>query len=72
MTFNADKLSTEFRLFFQEWREPMPGPTHRGGSWVNRFVEAARESPYAIGHVDAFLWPLFALSVGMNVFMWLT
>lgn len=38
-----------------------------GHSYTNLFVEAARLSPYLIGHIDSVVWPLAALSIVGNV-----
>lgn len=71
MALNADKLVEEFGEYFWTWRFPPPA-THKGGTWVNRFVEASRVSPYAAGHIDAFVWPLFILESGYLIWRFIT
>ena len=40
------------------WKK-RPWDTH---AYVNVLVESARLSPYLIGHIDAFVYPLFIIS----------
>jgi len=71
MALNKIKLVEEIWEYLHTWRWPSP-PTHKGGGWVNRFVEASRVSPYAAGHLDSFIWPLFILETTYWVVSWLT
>jgi hypothetical protein len=60
---NADKLIEEFGAYGRVWRNPPP-PTHPGGGLPNRFVEAARTSAYAAGHLELLMSAVIvALSV---------
>jgi len=60
MALNLKKMIEEIGEYVYTWRYPPPA-THKGGSYVNRYVEASRVSPYAAGHIDAFVWPLFVI-----------
>lgn len=35
-------------------------------AYVDRFVEAARASPYFVGHVDAVLYPVLLIAAGVG------
>lgn len=61
MALNREKFTSQAKLYLDTWENP-PAASHRDGSYVNRFVEAARASPYIAGHAAAFRCPpvLFA------------
>jgi hypothetical protein len=56
MAFNRDKMVDQARLYLDTWNAP-PAATHAGADRVNRYVEAARASPYTAGHAAAFCLP---------------
>ena len=68
--FNLDKLMDEAAVYSRAWFKP-PKASHDGGGWVNRWVESARVSAYWIGHVDAFVHPLFIGLVILEVVRWM-
>ena len=68
---SVEKLIDEAREYWRVWIDP-PKESHQGGGWVNRWVEATRASPYWSGHVDAFVHPLFAILVVVELARYLT
>jgi hypothetical protein len=62
MSFNGEKLLREMRGYIDSFRSAPPA-THFGGTYTNRFVEATRDAPYWVGHVDCIVWPLFVILV---------
>jgi hypothetical protein len=56
MALNRDKMADQARLYLATWTAP-PAATHAGADRVNRYVEAARASPYTAGHAAAFHLP---------------
>jgi len=55
---NVEKLATEWPKFVEGLKKPA---THWSGVWTNKFVEAARSSPYVMGHIDAVAYPLLII-----------
>jgi len=62
---NAQKLFIGWCAIRERWALHS---TRRGGShaYVDRFVEAARASPYVVGHVDAVLYPVLLVLAGIG------
>ena len=63
MALNQEKLESEYKKWLKAWRSGEDTETHAGGGWTNRWVEAARASAYAAGHIDAILYPLLLVAV---------
>lgn len=61
MSLNKRKMYDQARLYLDTWNHP-PAASHPDGAGVNRYVEAARASPYTAGRAAYFRCPpvLFA------------
>lgn len=66
MALNMEKMTSEFKEYFKCLVNP-PKASHEDGIWMNRFVEAARLSPYASGHIDAVVFPLIFI---VSILLW--
>jgi hypothetical protein len=62
VSYDGVKMSRELNAWRHEWRLAGGTAHHAGGGWPNRWVEAARRSPYAAGHVDAVAYPLLTFA----------
>lgn len=58
MALNIEKYQREWLRWKEAWVLGDDTATHEGGSWPNRWVEAARVSPYIAGHLEAVIWPI--------------
>lgn len=56
MALNAAKIAREAGRYLYAFEHP-PAATHADGAYVNKFVEAARASPYTAGHAAALRLP---------------
>lgn len=69
---NRDGLAKNFEKFARDWAAIRAGwredPAQQSGwthQYVQLFVTAARRGPYLIGHVDAVIYPAFALCLAL-------
>jgi len=53
MAWTERRYVEEFGKYLGVWRSPPPA-RHAGGGWTNRFVEAAKVSAYASGHLNCW------------------
>jgi len=62
---NVKRLSTELPKLWDAILHKKA--THWSGAYVNKFVEAAKASPYAMGHIDAVLYPVGLIALAAAV-----
>jgi hypothetical protein len=64
MALDGVKMARELARWRAEWKAAGNTAHHAGGGWPNRWVEAARVSAYAAGHIDAVAYPLLVFVGG--------
>lgn len=61
---NLIKLRSEWKIVRIALENARKAGSH--SPYVNSFVEAARASPYFVGHVDAFMYPVLLVTAALG------